>query len=99
MGFTKTAPKIGENRGNAGKGRPRGSPNKATAEIKELAREYTAEALEALVAVMREGPAAARVAAVKEIFDRGYGKATQLVDANLSGGGVSDEMKRWLGIG
>lgn len=27
-------PKIGENRGNAGKGRPRGSPNKVTASVR-----------------------------------------------------------------
>jgi hypothetical protein len=28
-------PKIGENRGNAGKGRPKGSPNKTTALMKD----------------------------------------------------------------
>lgn len=30
-----TAPKIGRNRGNAGKGRPPGAPNKLTRTIKE----------------------------------------------------------------
>lgn len=29
-------PKIGKNTGNAGKGRPKGSPNKATAAIKDM---------------------------------------------------------------
>jgi hypothetical protein len=29
-------PKVGANRGNAGKGRPKGSPNKATAEVKQM---------------------------------------------------------------
>jgi hypothetical protein len=29
-------PKIGANRGNAGKGRPKGSPNKQTAAIKDM---------------------------------------------------------------
>lgn len=29
-----TEPKLGENRGNAGKGRPKGSPNKITADVK-----------------------------------------------------------------
>lgn len=30
-----SAPKVGRNRGNAGKGRPKGSPNKATATARE----------------------------------------------------------------
>lgn len=30
-----TEPKLGENRGNAGKGRPKGKPNKSTAAIKD----------------------------------------------------------------
>lgn len=29
-------PKLGPNRGNAGKGRPKGSPNKATAAVKDM---------------------------------------------------------------
>jgi hypothetical protein len=32
-------PKIGENRGNAGKGRPKGVPNKTTKAIKEAVQE------------------------------------------------------------
>lgn len=30
-----TEPKVGDNRGNAGKGRPKGSPNKTTALMKD----------------------------------------------------------------
>ena len=31
-------PKVGVNRGNAGKGRPKGSPNKVTAEFRDTVR-------------------------------------------------------------
>lgn len=34
MTDTTEAPKLGVNRGNAGKGRPKGSPNKITADLK-----------------------------------------------------------------
>jgi hypothetical protein len=38
---------------NAGKGRPKGSKNKLGADIRALAQVYTAEAILALVAIMR----------------------------------------------
>jgi hypothetical protein len=62
-----------------GAGRKPGSRNKVTADIKELAQSYGQDGLEVLVKIMRDkdAPHAARVAAVKEIFDRGYGKAKQ----------------------
>lgn len=66
--------KPGERRG----GRKKGSLNKATADIKALAQTYTSEAMERLAAVMRSSDSdAARVAAIKEIFERGHGKAPQ----------------------
>jgi hypothetical protein len=34
-----TKPKIGKNRGNAGKGRPKGSPNKVTQEFRETVKQ------------------------------------------------------------
>lgn len=68
----------GEHRG----GRKKGTPNKATAEIKELAQQYTAQALEALVRVMEDGESeAARVSAANAILDRGHGKPSQSIDA------------------
>jgi len=71
--------KPGERRG----GRKAGTPNRATASLKELAQQYTADALETLVSVLAGGagiPAAAQVAAAKELLDRGYGKPSQSVD-------------------
>ena len=67
--------KPGERRG----GRIKGVPNKATASIREIAREYSDEAFEALVSVVRDAqaPHAAKIGAAKEILDRAYGKSTQ----------------------
>lgn len=66
--------KPGERRG----GRKKGTPNKATRELKELARDYTADALTTLEQVMKGSESdAARVAAAKEFLDRGYGRAAQ----------------------
>jgi hypothetical protein len=68
--------KPGERRG----GRVAGTPNHCTRTLKELAREHTAEALDALVNVIRSTESdAARVSAIKEMFDRGYGKASQVI--------------------
>jgi hypothetical protein len=64
----------------SGQGRPKGVPNKATAEIKDLARAYGPEVLERLYALAKGAESEqARVAACKEILDRGYGKPSQSV--------------------
>lgn len=77
--------KPGERRG----GRVKGTPNKATAEIRDIARQYTAEAFEALVGVLRDSESdAAKVAAAREILDRGYGKATTVLAGDQDGGPV-----------
>lgn len=68
-------------------GRPKGAKNKVTVELAGAAQEYTTEALGVLVEVMRDAEAApqARVAAVREVFDRGWGRAPQSLAAVLSG--------------
>ncbi len=72
-----------------GAGRKKGIPNKATAELKGMAREYTVEALETLVGVMRDGESdAAKVAAAREVLDRGYGKASQVISGDEDGGPI-----------
>lgn len=69
-------------------GRIAGTPNKVTAEIKELARQYGAKGIEelavlaGLLASKDRKPAEsdqARIIAIKEILDRGYGKAAQIL--------------------
>ena len=64
-----------------GAGRPKGSLNKATADIRDAAQVYTQEALDTLAEVMRNGDsAAARVAAANSILDRGFGKPRQAME-------------------
>lgn len=60
-------------------GRQKGSLNKTTLDIKEAAQKFGPEAVELLLNIARDenGNPASRVAAIKEILDRGYGKAKQ----------------------
>lgn len=56
-------------------GRPKGSLNKVTRDVRELAQSYTSEALEKLAKIMRVGKSEqAQVAAARELLDRGHGK-------------------------
>ncbi len=62
-------------------GRPKGSRNKATIEIQDLARQYTTDALKALVQIAQRGQSeAARVMAANALLDRGYGKPRQALE-------------------
>lgn len=67
------------------RGRPMGALNKATRDIREAAREYTDDALKTLARLMKSGKTEqARVAAAKELLDRGYGKSTAHIEANIN---------------
>lgn len=77
--------KPGERRG----GRKKGTPNKATAELKDLARLYTEPAIKELARLaLKAKNEQARVSAIKELFDRGWGKATQVVAGDNDGGPI-----------
>lgn len=67
-------------------GRPKGQRNKATAEIKAIAQKYTVEAMKTLTDILKNGQSEqARIAAARELLDRGYGKPAQAVTGD--GGG------------
>lgn len=78
-------------------GNPGGRP-KEVAEVRELARQYTEEAVDTLATIMRSAkePAAARVRAAESILDRGYGKASQPIDGDGDGGPLQIIIRRWL---
>ena len=62
-------------------GRAKGSLNKVTAEVKLIARRHGIEAVAALVAIMRQATSdATRIAAIKELLDRAYGKPSSIDD-------------------
>jgi hypothetical protein len=58
-------------------GNPGGRP-KAVAEVRELARVHCADAIAELARLARHAKSeAVRIAAIRELLDRGYGKAMQ----------------------
>ena len=60
----------------AGKGRPKGSLNRATAEVRLLAQGYGPDALKQLHRLSEEAESeAARVSACNAILDRAYGRS------------------------
>lgn len=61
-------------------GRQKGTPNKATADIKALAQEHGGEAIERLVKMMRARDKELSMRAIKELLDRGFGKAKQALE-------------------
>lgn len=69
-------------------GRKLGTPNKNTADIKALAQLHAEDAVKELVRIFGKSESdAARVAAIKELLDRGFGKPKQSldVDAEVNG--------------
>lgn len=70
-------------------GNPSGRP-KVVKTLRDLARAHTDSALKTLVDIMQSEaqPPASRVAAAKELLDRGYGKAPQPMDGDGDGGPI-----------
>lgn len=61
-----------------GAGRKTGSPNKVGADVRELARQYTDQAIETLAQIMLHGKESqARASAADKLLDRGWGRPAQ----------------------
>ncbi len=63
-----------------------GSTAKQITDVRDAARQHTLAAVETLVSVMEDpkAPHSARVAAANGLLDRGHGKATQHIEANVN---------------
>jgi hypothetical protein len=61
-------------------GNPHGRP-RVVGEVRDLARQHTADAVSTLVDIMqdRKQPAGARVSAAEALLDRGFGRAPQAI--------------------
>ncbi|MGB3423830.1 MAG: hypothetical protein WBF84_06710 [Castellaniella sp.] len=69
-----------------GAGRPKGSVNKATAEVRALAQQHGADAIEVLVYLMHKARSErSRIAAATELLDRAYGKPAASIDHTTGG--------------
>ena len=70
----------------AGEIATQGNSAQAIADVRDLARKHTAVAVETLSAIMIDGtaPKSARVAAANGILDRGWGKAPQTIEMELT---------------
>lgn len=82
-----------------GAGRKKGSPNKVQPEVRELARQYTEDAIERLVKLMRADDPNTSLTACKEILDRGWGKPAQAVLASVNPpGGKTGFHEMWVAL-
>jgi hypothetical protein len=75
-------------------GNPGGRPKlpEDVKHVRELARQYTLEAVKALVQTMEEGGWSAKVAAANALIDRGWGKAEQPI-TGADGGDIKHSVK------
>jgi hypothetical protein len=69
-------------------GRIKGTPNKITADIRALAQNHAPDAIAMLATILTTSENdSARIAAAKELLDRGYGKSKQAVEMTGEDGG------------
>ena len=65
-------------------GRKKGTPNKITADIKAAFREHGPKLVAALIRLTKSEDENVQLKAIQICLDRGYGKATQHIEAEIS---------------
>ena len=65
-------------------GRRKGTANKATAEIKAALQKHGDVLIDALLALTKSDDERVRLGAIQAALDRGWGKATQHIEAEIS---------------
>ena len=84
MAKAKGSPKTG--------GRKKGTPNIMTRELKEICRQQAPTLVKELIRLATSAESeAVRVAAIKEMFDRGFGRVTQPIEGAMTYG-VSEQL-------
>ena len=75
-------------------GNPGGRPKlpEDVKHVRELARQYTVQAVEALVATLSDGGHSAKVAAANALLERGWGKAEQPI-TGADGGDIQHSVR------
>ena len=75
-----------------GSGRKKGTPNVMTRELKEICRQEAPTLVKERIRLATGAESeAVRVAAINEMFDRGFGRATQTIEGTMTYG-VSDQV-------
>lgn len=71
-------------------GNPSGRPRKHIADLSKEARRYAHLALSTLVKICKDGMERNRLAAARELLDRGYGKPVAAIDLITAGKKLSE---------
>jgi len=80
-------------------GRKPGSRNKVTAEVKALARTHAESAIKELARLATKAKVeATRVAAIKELLDRGFGKSIQAIEGTEDGPPIKQVLQILTGV-
>lgn len=69
--------------GKGQSGNPGGRPKQHIGDLSREARRYATLALTTLVEICRKGIERNRLVAARELLDRGYGRATLMIDASI----------------
>lgn len=93
----KRGPQPGTVTKPPGSGRKPGQLNKTTAEVKALAQKHGPDAIKTLATLAKTADSdAAKIAACRELLDRAYGKASQVIAGDPDNPVTWQEVRRTI---